>query len=418
MQTLMTPKWLGAALVFSAVMGVGGRARAAAPLIVAEVAPTTGRFALHAESDRRGVEMAIDAFNAEGGVLGRHIVLVSRNPTLDPAHAATVAEDLITREHVGFMVGAIDSGVAAAMSAVCQRHGVIFINTNSSAPSESVENAHRTKFVFDASAANYNRALFAYALKRPGVAKKVVLLTEDDAFGHSAAQASRDIIEEDGGSVVGEVVVPAALPDPRDAIRRVEASGADVVAVNITGANQIRLFSQIDPAALRRQAWLVGEVDWEELYPAPGTPRPLYAINWSWNLDTPGTAAFVAAYRARWGHTGIDYPGKVTYSAYFATRALLDAVRDAGTTDNHAVIRRLEQLHWSAARRMQADGAWMDPVSHHLQQTIYVATWKPRADHPEQGQVVLAHFSPEEVRYPRESRTHLESFAQTPHFAP
>ncbi|MEN6585333.1 MAG: ABC transporter substrate-binding protein [Sulfuricella sp.] len=387
------------------------------PIIIAHVAPTTGRFALHAEADRRGAEMAIEEFNDRGGVLGREVVLVSRNPTLDKNHAARVAEELITQNKVGFLLGAIDSGVAASMSAVCQKHGVIFINTNSSAPSESVENAHRTKFVFDASAANVNRALLKYALAN-SKGKRVLLLTEDDVWGRSSAATSRSYIAEYGGTVVGEVVVPEALPDPAGALRQLAAIPADVVAINISGDNQIRLFAQIDPKTLEKQSWVVGEVDWEELYPAPGTPRPLYGITWAWNLDTPGTADFVARYRKRFGHTRLDFPGDVTHAAYFATKALLSAIVLAGTTDNHAVIRQLENFKWTAKERMQHDAAYMDPVSHHLQQTIYIATWKPRVDHPERGQVILGHESPEQVRYEQERTTRLESFADTPHYAP
>ncbi|WP_173065323.1 ABC transporter substrate-binding protein [Sulfurimicrobium lacus] len=387
------------------------------PIIIAHVAPTTGRFALHAEADRRGAEMAIEEFNDRGGVLGREVVLVSRNPSLDKNHAVRVAEDLITQNKVGFMLGAIDSGVAASMSAVCQKHGVIFINTNSSAPSESVENAHRTKFVFDASAANVNRALLKYALANRK-AKRVLLLTEDDAWGRSSAATSRSYIAEYGGTVVGEVVVPEALPDPAGALRQIAAIPADVVAINISGDNQIRLFAQIDPETLEKQSWVVGEVDWEELYPAPGTPRPLYGITWAWNLDTPGTADFVARYRKRFGHSRLDFPGDVTHAAYFATKALLTSIVLAGTTDNHAVIRQLENFKWTAKERMQHDAAYIDPVSHHLQQTIYIATWKPRVDHPERGQVILGHASPEQVRYERERTTRLESFADTPHYAP
>jgi len=387
------------------------------PLIIAHVAPTTGRFALHSEADRRGAEMAIEEYNARGGVLGREVVLVSRNPTLDKSHAALIAEELISRNKVGFMLGAISSGVAESMSAVCQKHGVIFINTNSSSPTESVENAHRTKFVFDASAANINRALLKHALANRK-SKRVLLLTEDNAWGHSSATTSRSTIAEYGGTVVGEVLVPEALPDPAGALKQLAAVPADVVAINISGDNQIRLFAQIDPKILEKQSWVVGEVDWEELYPAPGTPRPLYGITWAWDLGTPGTAEFVARYRKRYAHTRLDYPGDVTHAAYFATKALLGAIEHAGTTDNHAVIRQLENYQWTARERMQHDAAYMDPVSHHLQQTIYIATWKPRVDHPEQGQVILGRASPEQVRYDQEKTTRLESFADTPHYAP
>ncbi|MDD5247577.1 MAG: ABC transporter substrate-binding protein [Rhodocyclaceae bacterium] len=401
----------------SGIVATALAAAKAEPIVIAHVTSTTGRFALHAEADRRGVEMAIDEFNARGGVLGREIVLVSRDPTADPVTAAKVAEELITQTRIGFMVGAINSGIAASMSAACQRHGVIFINTNSSAPSEAVENAHRTKFVFDANAANYNRTLLKYALASHA-SKRVVLLTEDDEWGRSSAAASRPYIAEYGGTVVGEVVAAEALPDPVATLRQVAAIPADVVAVNISGDNQIKLFAQVGADQLKRRSWVVGEVDWEDLYPAPGTPRPLFGITWAWNFHTPGTAEFVARYRKRYGHTRLDYPGHVTHAAYLATQALLAAIARAGTTDNHAVIAQLEHFKATAAERMQDSGAYMDPVSHHLQQSTYIATWHASGDHPERGIETLGHFSPAQVRYEKERTTRLESLAETPHYAP
>jgi branched-chain amino acid transport system substrate-binding protein len=387
------------------------------PLVIAHVAPTTGRFALHAEADRRGADMAIEEFNARGGVLGREIVLVSRDPTLDARRAAQVAEELITQTRVGFMVGAISSGVAASMSAVCQKHGVIFINTNSSAPSESVENAHRTKFVFDAHGANFNRALLKFALAQRK-SKRVLLLTEDNDAGHSNAAAMRAYIAEYGGTVVGQVLSPENLPDPAEVLKQVAAVPADVVSLVISGDNQIKLFAQIDPQVLERQSWIVGEVDWEELYPAPGTPRPLFGTTWAWNLDTPGTAEFVARYRQRYGHTRLDYPGDVTHAAYLATRALLQAIERAGTTDNHVVIGQLENHQATARERMQHAPAFMDAQSHHLQQSIYIARWNPRAERPERGIEILGHIPPEQARYEQERTTRLEPLADTPRYIP
>ncbi|NTV93880.1 MAG: ABC transporter substrate-binding protein [Thiobacillus sp.] len=392
-------------------------AEKAAPIIIAHVAPTTGRFALHAEADRRGAEMAIEDFNARGGVLGREIVLISRDPSLDGKRAAEVAEELITRNRIGFLVGAISSGVAASMSAVAQKHGVIFINTNSSAPTESVENAHRTKFVFDAHGANFGRALIKYALAKR-TAKRVLLLTEDNVWGSSNADAARQYIADYGGTVVGEVKAPESLPDPASVLKLVAAIPADVVVTSISGDNQIKLFSQIDPKVLDRQAWVVGEVDWEELYPAPGTPRPLFGTTWAWNLDTPGTAGFVARYRKRYGHTKLDYPGDVTHAAYLATKALLEAVERAGSTDNHAIIQQLEGYRRTAQAGMQDDAAYMDPVSHHVQQSIYIARWNPRARRPESGIEILGHVAPDQVRYEPERTTKLEALAETPHYAP
>ncbi|UCV22019.1 ABC transporter substrate-binding protein [Ferribacterium limneticum] len=421
--TKCMPTTFGRALIILLLVlgnGPGWLAHAAErgePLVIAHVAPTTGRFALHAEADRRGSELAIEEFNQRGGVLGREIILVARDPSLDGKQAARVADELITRTKAAFLVGAISSGVAASMSAVCQKYGTIFINTNSSAPSESVENAHRTKFVFDAHGANVYRALIKYALANRQ-SKRVVLLTEDNVWGKDNAAASRQYIAESGGTVVGEVLAPETLPDPTAILTKVAAIPADAVVTSISGDNQIKLFAQIDPQVLERQSWIVGEVDWEELYPAPGTPRPLFATTWAWNLKTPGTAEFVARYRQRYGHTKLDYPGDVTHAAYLATKALLAAIEKAGTTDNHAVIAQLEKYRRTARDGMQDSDAFMDPVSHHVQQSIYIARWNPRAARPELGLEILGHIPPEQSRFEGETATRLEPLSSTPRNTP
>lgn len=387
------------------------------PLLIAHVAPSSGRFALHAEADRRGVEMAVEEFNTHGGVLGREIILISRDPTLDAQQAAQVAKTLIRDNQIGLMIGAIASNVAASMSEVCQQHGVLFINTNSSAPSEAVENAHRTKFVFDANGANFNRVLFRHALAQR-TSRRVLLLIEDNEAGHSNATAMRPYISRYGGQVVAEILAPENLTDPLGILKQVAAVSADVVAVVISGGNQIKLFSQIDPEIFERQLWLIGEVDWEELYPAPGTARPLFGTTWAWNLDTPGTSDFVARYRKRYAHTKLNYPGDVTHAAYLATKALLQAIIRAGTTDNHAVIAQLEQYQATAKERMQHHTAKMNPRSHHVQQTIYIARWNPHISAPEQRIEIVAIVPPEEAEYELERQTKLESLAQTPRHRP
>lgn len=405
--------WLAAAL--SVLPGLAAAQQN--PLFIAHVASVSGRFALHAEADRRGAEMAIDEFNARGGVLGREIVLISRDPTLDPERAARVAEELIVGNRIGYLVGAISSAVAASMSAIAQKHGAVFINTNSSAPSEAMEDAHRTKFVFDANGANFSRALLKYALAKR-TSKRVLLLYEDNSTGRSTAEAMKPYIAEYGGRVVGEVTTSDNLPDPAELLRRVAAIPADVVAVVISGNNQIKLFSQIDPTLFERQLWLIGEVDWEELYPAPGTPRPLFGTTWAWNNNAPGSADFVKRYRMRYGHTKIDYPGDVTHAAYLATKALLNAIAQAGGTGTHAVVRQLENYRASARERMQHAPARMDPMSHHVQQSIYIARWNPHTAEPQHGIEILGHFGPDEVFYEAERNTRLEPLSDTPRLSP
>ena len=66
-------------------------------------------------------------------------------------------------------------------------------------------------------------------------------------------------------------------------------------------------------------------------------------------------------------------PGNVSYNGYMATRELLRAIERAGSTNNVKIIKELENLKMSAADRMQHFDAYIDPVTHQVQQTIYLA---------------------------------------------
>ena len=64
-----------------------------------------------------------------------------------------VAERMITRNEVAFLVGAIQSGVANAIGQVAQKYGVVYFNTNSSSPTEAGKDCQRVKFVWDGTGA-------------------------------------------------------------------------------------------------------------------------------------------------------------------------------------------------------------------------------------------------------------------------
>ena len=63
-------------------------------------------------------------------------------------------------------------------------------------------------------------------------------------------------------------------------------------------------------------------------------------------------------------------PGNVSFNGYMATRELLRAIERAGSTNNVKIIQQLERLKVPALDRMQQHGAYMDPATHRLQQTI------------------------------------------------
>lgn len=87
------------------------------PIRIGITTDASGQYANSGASERRGIQMAINEFNAQGGVLGRKIEWVHLDTETTPATGSRVAERMITREGCGFLIGGVSSGVANSIRA-------------------------------------------------------------------------------------------------------------------------------------------------------------------------------------------------------------------------------------------------------------------------------------------------------------
>ena len=70
-------------------------------------------------------------------MLGRKIEWITADTETNPATGTRVAERFISQDQCSFLIGAVHSGVANAITQVANKYGTIYLNTNSSAPSEA-----------------------------------------------------------------------------------------------------------------------------------------------------------------------------------------------------------------------------------------------------------------------------------------
>ena len=136
------------------------------PLVIGLTMDASGQYGASGVEERLGAMMAIKEFNDKGGVLGRRIEALHMDTETTPATGSRVAERMITRNEAAFLIGALHSGVANAISQVAQKYGCIFLNTNSSSPTEAGKDCHRTKFVWDGNGTNFAHAIVKNAIDR------------------------------------------------------------------------------------------------------------------------------------------------------------------------------------------------------------------------------------------------------------
>jgi branched-chain amino acid transport system substrate-binding protein len=393
----------------TAVPGEGAK-----PILIGFTSDASGQYANSGAMDRRGMMMAIEEFNAKGGVLGRPIEWVHMDTETTPATGTRIAERMINQDGVSFLVGAVHSGVANAISQVAQNHGVIYLNTNSSSPTESGENCHRVKFVFDGHGGNFAKATTLNAIETYG--DNWLLLTNDYVWGHETSASTRALAEASGVSIVDELLVPQGTRDFSAYLLNIQQIAPDVVAAAVGGDDQKALRIQVVEAGLGQSpAWINNQQDWPDVYGQ--APFGVFGTTWYYKLDLPGVDEFVQRYQEMYPDSNIKVPGNVFYNGYMATKALLTAIERAGTTNNHAVIQELEQFTWTAEERMQDHDAWIDPDTHQVQQTVYLGAENPEPTEEYDIFKILSAASPEDVM-DKSADCVLESFEDTPVYEP
>lgn len=389
------------------------------PILIGLSTDASGIYAASGASERRGIEMAISEFNEKGGVLGRPVRTVHIDTRSDPGTAAEIAGTFISEHRVAFLIGAVHSGFAAKFSEVAQQHGVIFLNTNSSSPSEAGKNCHRTKFVWDGNGTNFTKATISNAVRWIG--KRWVLMTHDYEWGHSTAAVTRRYLAEAGGEVIEELIVPEDTTDFSGFLAQIDTLKPNVVATAVGGQGLQLLQAHVKQAGREiNPAWISNQQDWPDVWLSGKQELfGIFGTTWYHGFNLPGVDAFIAKYQATYPDAAIPVPGNVFYNGYMATRELLRAVERAGTTNNHAVIRELEQLKVSAVDRMQHFDSYMNPKNHHMQQTIYMATVNPSPVDDNDLFTVISHIAPQEITDQSGPQTCvLESFENTPVYEP
>jgi branched-chain amino acid transport system substrate-binding protein len=396
---------------------VWAQAAQAKPLVIGLTMDASGQYAASGGEERLGAMMAIKEFNDKGGVLGRRIEAMHMDTETTPATGSRIAERMITRNEAAFLIGAVHSGVANAISQVAQKYGCIFLNTNSSSPTESGKDCHRVKFVWDGNGTNFAHAIVKNSIRARG--KKWVLLTNDYVWGITTSKATRSIAEANGAQIVDELMVPQNTRDFSSYLLKLQQIKPDVVATAIGGDDIKALRQQVVQLKLDKStAWVNNQQDWPDVYGlGPEAIFGVFGTTWYYRLDLPGVKEFVAAYQKQYPGMAIRVPGNVYHNAYMATRELLRCVEEAGTTNNLAVIKKLEGRKISARDRLQHHDAWIDPATHQCQQTIYMASYNDAPAEKDDIFKILANVDPKEVQDTAAAGAcKLESYEATPSY--
>lgn len=317
-----------------------GRANAAEPIRIGLVAALSGQSAKSGEGITRGLTIAIDEINANGGALGgRMFELLRRDDESNPSKGQTAARELIDRDQAAVIFGGIDSPVSLAIVPVTTAAKVPFMGVWAAA-SKITRNGTEPNYAFRVSAVDalVDLALIKFATTRLA-AKAPGLMLVNNGWGDSNLAGLTAAAKDAGITLAGVEKFEDKDVDMVPQLQRLRAAGADVVILVGNAAPGAQVVK-----GLQRSAWAVPVISH---WGISGGRFPELAGSWA------GKVKFIQTY-SFFGHQNpvgekvlkalmtkypdIKGPGDVTppvgvANAYDAMHLTALAISKAGSTD-------------------------------------------------------------------------------------
>lgn len=199
-------------------------------IVVASAMPLTGPYASDGEEMEQALEMAIDEYNAEGGLLGRKLTLVTCDVgALEVDTIQACAERLLGEDPDAVITGYDDSGVntlAFGEGDMPYLHAV----TMRAAIEPVMEDPEKYGNVFQYDPSDYDYGTNAAALL-PDVAERlgfepanrsVAVITTDYAYNAVGADAFIDTIQGQGYDVAVKEVIPFGVQEFGPILSKIE----------------------------------------------------------------------------------------------------------------------------------------------------------------------------------------------------
>jgi branched-chain amino acid transport system substrate-binding protein len=277
------------------------------------------------------------------------VELVVRDSQLRPELGAVLAQELIVRDKVDFLIGPTSPSVALAVSRVCRAHKKLL--ALASANNERLINSEGHRYLFQVIPNTFmeGQAVAAFLAKKPY--KKILLIGPDLEYGHSQAEAFKKKLAEinPGLAPVKELWPRLGESDYTPYIATLLSAKPEVVYSILWGGDLASFLRQARPHNLFQRTQFIGLLDYDLLKGlgndmVPGMMgfdrAPFYALN------NPQMKQFLNKYKIRTG----EYPSAWAIMVYDALMAFRRAAEKGKSLDTEKVIEALEGLTWDSLR--------------------------------------------------------------------
>ena len=332
-----------------------------ATLKIAILAPLSGPVPTFGVSTRDGALLAIEEWNAKGGVLKKKVVPIIEDSQCTPDPAVNAANKVIDQDKVKFIMGEVCSSASIPVSEIANAKKIIQISGTSTNTLLTVNADGSTKaYIFRACFIDPFQGLvganFAWG---KGMKTAFIMLDQANDYVKGLAEAFEKAFTAQGGTIVGKETYTNKDTDFSAILAKVKAAKPDVVYLpdyyNIVNlATKQAKEKGIVAPFMGGDGWDSADLD---LAAADGG---FYTNHYSPTDSRAEVQDFLKAYGAKYNGA---VPDALAALAYDATNILLQAIQESGsTTDTDKVKVAMEKISFNGVSGKITFDAQHNPI--------------------------------------------------------
>ncbi|MCC3297438.1 urea ABC transporter substrate-binding protein [Arthrobacter caoxuetaonis] len=289
----------------------------------------SGTMAISESTVFDSLSLAAEEINADGGVLGKQLEVISEDGASEPTKFAERAAKLIQQDCTAAVFGGWTSSSRKAMLPVFESNDALLFYPVQYEGLESSDN------IFYTGATTNQQIIPALDYLAEQGTKTLFLIGSDYVFPRTANKIINAYAEAHGMEIVGEEYTPLGSTEFSTIVNKVRDSGADAVFNTLNGDSNVAFFRQYTSVGLSAGTMPVVSVSIaEEEVPGIGLENvegQLTAWDYYQTLDTPENQAFVAAFKEKYGQDRVTSdPMEAAYTSLYLWKAM---VEKAGSFD-------------------------------------------------------------------------------------
>ncbi len=195
------------------------------PVRIGVIGHFSGPYADYGIPMRRGVELATEEINRQGGIDGRQVELVVEDDASDANSAVTAMNKLVAVDNLDYIISAQGSGVVSAITPIAQNNQRVLMITLGSAPDLTAIGDYIFRSV---PSDTYQAVKMNDFLINDLKSQKVAGLYLNDPYG---AGIKKIINNNDRIAHVDDEMFESASTDFRTQLLKIKKSGADTLVV-------------------------------------------------------------------------------------------------------------------------------------------------------------------------------------------